>query len=151
MNKKKINIILLFVWYLLTANTTFAFSRQDTLRGSNGTGRNWWNVMHYDLHVQIDTATKSIRGYNTISMDVGDMGGKLMQLDLQEPMVLDSISWNGKQLSFTQEGNVWWVDIPQSFAPGRQIVTAHYHGKPREAKLPPWEGGFIWKYDGNGK
>ena len=26
-----------------------------------------------------------------------------------------------------------------------------YHGKPREAIRPPWDGGWIWRKDSNGK
>lgn len=140
------------MWYLLLANTTFAFTRQDSLRGGNGYGRNWWDVTAYDLHVKFDTVTKSISGRNTITMRVADFVSDKMQLDLQDPMILDSITWNGKHLYYLQEENVWWVAIPPGFgASGREAITAYYHGQPRQAKLPPWDGGFIWKQDSNGK
>ncbi len=30
------------------------FTHADTLRGSNGPGRSWWNATKYDLHVKFD-------------------------------------------------------------------------------------------------
>ena len=56
----KILHIAMVMWYLLPANTTFAYTRADSLRGGNGSGRNWWDVLHYRLLIQLDTAEKSI-------------------------------------------------------------------------------------------
>jgi len=42
------------------------FSHADTLRGSNGPGRSWWDAAFYDLHVTINPGDSSVRGYNTI-------------------------------------------------------------------------------------
>jgi hypothetical protein len=32
-----------------------------------------------------------------------------------------------------------------------QQITIYYHGKPREAVRPPWDGGWIWKKDKLGR
>ena len=79
------------MWYLLSANTTFAYTHADTLRGSNGRGREWWDVKYYNLGVEFDTAAKSISGQNTISLQVIKKPIDSMQIDLQEPMELDSV------------------------------------------------------------
>ena len=42
-----------FIATLLIINAE-AFTKSDTLLGSNGAGRNWWNVLHYDIQVDID-------------------------------------------------------------------------------------------------
>ncbi|HTM65566.1 MAG TPA: hypothetical protein VL093_04550, partial [Flavipsychrobacter sp.] len=78
------------MWCLLSASTTFAFNRQDTLRGSNGRGRYWWDVQHYSLSVSFDTATQSIHGVNTITAKIIHQPIDSLQLDLQELMFLDS-------------------------------------------------------------
>ncbi|XZF15343.1 M1 family metallopeptidase [Chitinophagaceae bacterium MMS25-I14] len=145
--------ILFISWYLLTANTSFAYTRQDTLRGSNGTGRNWWKVQQYNLTVTFDTAARSISGWNNIVLRVTGMAHDSLQLDLQEPMVLDSILCNGKHLTFAHDSNVWWVNTAnwkRDIAPDRTI-SVFYHGHPREAVHPPWDGGFIWTQDSLGK
>ena len=42
------------------------FTRADSLRGGNGPGRAWWDVVFYDLHVRVDPSDSSIRGWNGI-------------------------------------------------------------------------------------
>ena len=43
------------------------YSRADTLRGSNGPGRSWWDVTFYDLHVRVNPKDSSISGWNGIT------------------------------------------------------------------------------------
>lgn len=140
------------IWCLLFANTIFAYDRQDTLRGSNGPHRAWWDVQHYSLSVEFDTARKSISGRNTILAKISSTPTDSLQLDLQELMFLDSVVMDGKQLDFSKEGNVWWVKYPfGEKAIGSTIsLSAYYNGKPRIAKNPPWDGGFIWTKDSMG-
>lgn len=128
-------------------------SRQDTLRGSIGPGRIGWQVLHYDITVKPDYPTKTIQGKNIIKFF--DEGAKRMQLDLQEPMILDSVVHNGKSLPLSRDGNVYWVDLREPNAmykikPAPAFMTAYFHGKPREAVRAPWDGGWIWKKDKQG-
>jgi aminopeptidase N len=152
MHRIKISHIVLFVWYLLMANTTLAYTRQDSLMGSNGAGRNWWDVQYYNLTVTFDIENRTIWGRNVIDLKTGEHTTGKLQLDLQEPMVLDKVTWREQPLQLEHEGNIWWVVCPYPEWPPNVDLTivADYHGKPKEAKLPPWEGGFIWKKDTNG-
>ncbi|HNK86430.1 MAG TPA: M1 family peptidase, partial [Flavobacteriales bacterium] len=139
-----------------------SFSSADTLRGSIGTERAWWDVLHYDVSVQPDLATKSIRGTTIIGFIAKDNGLR-MQIDLQQPLVVDSVTADVSRFrrgSFTiederahteREGNVLWVDLPQPLKAGEaSTIRITYHGVPREAKQPPWDGGWIWTYDAQG-
>lgn len=145
------------MWYLLLANTTFAFERADTLRGSNGAGRNWWDVRHYRLDVSFDTANRSITGQVTIAASIiGTPSGRL-QLDLQAPLVINkaTLSWGIDQqktdVSLLHEGNVWWVDYPFQLLPDSNFqLLICYSGQPRAAVNPPWDGGISWKKDSMG-
>jgi hypothetical protein len=38
------------------------YTQQDTLRGSLGEGRTWWDVQHYAVYVEPDYEKKSIQG-----------------------------------------------------------------------------------------
>lgn len=145
-----VKLIKILTGCLLSANALFAFNRQDTLRGSNGRGRDWWDVQHYKLEFSIDTATKTISGSNTIQFKVLGKERDSMQIDLQEPMILDSVNLiDDSKIKFSREGNVYWLDFrfakkrPQEY----YTITLFYHGKPREAVNPPWDGGFIWTKD----
>ncbi len=128
-------------------------TRQDTLRGSIGEGRLGWNVLHYDITVQPDFATKTIKGINTIRFY--DEGAKLMQIDMQEPMQIDSVLHEGKKLPAKREGNVYWVEYRDPKAmykikPGPASISIYFQGKPIEARRPPWDGGWIWRKDKQG-
>ena len=124
------------------------FTHADTLRGSIGPGRMHWNVLHYEITVKPDYVNKTIEGKNNITYM--DSGVSVMQLDLQEPMLIDSIIKEQQRCNFTREGNVYWVKlIPSQGTPVRTTLTIYFHGKPREAIRPPWDGGWIWKKDKN--
>ena len=127
----------------------------DTLRGSWATpGRNWWDVTFYDLHVTINPADSSIRGYNGISYKVLGPGREL-QIDLMEPLVVDSVVQEGRRLRVHQDGNAYFVLVGQGLPTngGRPTneVRVYYHGNPQVARRPPWEGGFSWTADSLGR
>ncbi len=145
--------IVFFMWCLLLANTTFAFSRQDSLRGQNGIGRKWWDVRHYALGVDLDTANQSIHGINIITAIIIDKPHDSLQLDLQQPLLFDSVFINDKKADWAREDNVVWVKYVNTNAIiGDSLkITTFYHGQPRKAKLPPWDGGFIWTKDSSQK
>ncbi|MBC7535524.1 MAG: M1 family peptidase, partial [Ferruginibacter sp.] len=161
MHIKRLSSLSLSIFFcLLTSGNTFAqdidrkiFTHADTLRGSNGPFRQFWNVLKYELTIKPDYASKTIEGNNRITYF--DMGVKLMQVDLQEPMQLDSATDGDARYSFRREGNVYWVEIRDSAAvyaitPGIRSLLLYFHGKPREAVKPPWDGGWIWKKDDMG-
>lgn len=125
----------------------------DTLRGTDGPFRQKWDVMHYEITIKPDFATKTLEGKNELSFF--DNGAKLMQIDLQEPMILDSVTNDGHSYKFRREENVYWLEYRDSNAmykikPGIRSLTFYFHGKPKEAVKPPWDGGWIWKKDKNG-
>lgn len=130
----------------------------DTLRGTYGPGRDWWDVLKYDLNVKFDIPDSTISGYNTISLKATG-AGNFMQIDLQEPLRIDSVfiernkdgraRLDGTQ-AMSKDGNAYFFNI-DSLATGElAALTIYYHGKPRIAKHPPWDGGLIWKKDKNG-
>jgi aminopeptidase N len=146
-------------------NAQPSFNRQDSLRGSIGPARSWWDVTHYTIQVQPDYNKKTIKGFTEISFGITRDGrhGK-MQVDLQQPMVIDSIVFNKKRIrNYRREGNVYFIDfgdynfiVPRSLLKMKGPVTQHmiriyFHGKPRQAVNPPWDGGWIWSKDSKGR
>jgi aminopeptidase N len=131
------------------------YSRQDTLRGTITPERAWWNVLRYDIQVSPDYTTKTIQGKNRITISVLRAGEKL-QLDLQEPMIIDEVSLvaktgNNSTLAVQREGNAWFVTMPSLPLKSRQTLEVAFHGKPREAVRAPWDGGWIWSKDKQGR
>ncbi|HEX9128614.1 MAG TPA: hypothetical protein VF850_05565, partial [Gemmatimonadaceae bacterium] len=75
------------------------FTHADTLRGSNTLQRAWWDASFYDLHVKVNPADSSITGYNVITYRVLKPAPRReMQIDLQMPLVVDSIVQDGLEL-----------------------------------------------------
>jgi aminopeptidase N len=126
------------------------FSHADTLRGSNGPGRAWWDAAFYDLHVAISPSDSSIRGYNAITYRVLRPSTE-MQIDLQLPLVVDSMVQDAATVTFRRDGNAFFaaLTVPQP-AGANKTITVYFHGKPIAAKRPPWDGGLIWQRDSLG-
>ena len=135
------------------------FTHADTLRGSYGPGRDWWDALKYDLHVKFNLVDSTISGYNTIQFSVLKKG-PYMQIDLQDPMLIDSLllySMNtnhvmtNSSLKATKYGNAYFIELGEISLPKASVnyLTVFYHGKPIIAKRPPWDGGLVYKKDRN--
>jgi aminopeptidase N len=140
------------------------FTHQDTLRGSMNPDRSWWNVTLYNIYVTPDYKSKTIRGWNQVMFTVNTYNDKRrMQIDLQEPMKIDSAVYDGKKLAMQREGNVFYLSFDKVFGnPGKLLtgesattkqysIKIFFSGKPREAVHPPWDGGWIWTKDEKGR
>ena len=134
------------------------FPRADTLRGTEGPARAWWDVTYYDLEVTIDPAARTIAGRNGITFEVVAAlpASRELQIDLQSPLSLDSVTFRGQRLDLRHEGNAWFTRVPAGAEEGigsdrEWTVTAWYHGSPVVAVNPPWDGGIIWAEDGAGR
>jgi aminopeptidase N len=126
------------------------FTRQDSLRGSITPERAWWDLTYYHLDISVNPSDSTIKGTNTITYRVLKPYNR-MQIDLQEPMKLTSATMNGKQLRFTREGNVFWIEMAEKQETARTYtLVLAYGGKPIISRRPPWEGGIAWKKDSKG-
>lgn len=112
------------------------FTKADTLRGTLNANRNWWNVLRYDVEVTPDFGSETIAGRTSIRY--AGNGHKTMQIDLQQPLVIDSIMHEGEKVRFTREDNIalLYFTADQSNNEENSVVI-YYHGKPRRAVRPP--------------
>jgi aminopeptidase N len=128
-----------------------SYTLQDTLRGSLGEGRTWWDVQHYTVYVDPDFDKKTIAGKVDIAFKVTGKGN-FMQIDLQEPMQLNKAYLGDQELSYTRNGNVFLVKIDQTLSIGTtHILALSYSGKVQVAVRPPWDGGWIFSKDKLGR
>ena len=131
-------------------NRKSKFTRADTLRGSLRPERTAFDMLKYDLNLEVNPKTKSISGYNAIDFEVLE-NQQYMQLDLFENIQIDSIVFEGKQLKYKREFNAVFINFGTDLLKGTQKqLTFYYHGNPIIAKRPPWDGGFVFKKDKNG-
>ncbi len=141
------------------------FTKDDTLRGSLNENRSWWNVQRYDISVTPNYERKEINGRTIIEFNSKTDGTKKMQIDLQNPLVIDSVFLNEAKVKFKKTSlHTWTVDVTvestqyidraeggKGVMPKANELTIYYHGKPKEAINPPWDGGWIWKKDEQGR
>ena len=147
-------IILLFI----ALNQTYAqgifddklpISRQDTLRGSITPERAWWDLTYYHLDIKVEPDKKYISGSNTVGYKVLE-SNKVMQIDLQKPMNITSVTSKNKELKFTREGNAYFIELRKKQKMGDvNYIKINYEGFPKEAVRAPWDGGLSWKKDEN--
>lgn len=145
-------ITFLFIFSIITSlSFSQEFTRADTLRGSITPERAWWNVQYYDLTVNVDPVTQSIKGSNTITYKVLEPHS-LMQIDLQTPMKIEKVLQNGKELAFTSEADAHFIKLQKKQKIGKKYnIEIFFSGKPIIARRPPWDGGFTWEKDSLGK
>ena len=117
-----------------------------------GTQREWWDVLHYDIHT---LTTTKLSQQTTISI-------KLLEIDIRiipdrSASQIDTIYYDGKlyinypHKPYYNEGNVWHVPLPKAPKNSVHSISIIYHGNPRIAKNPPWDGGWIFTKDGEGR
>ncbi|WP_291966122.1 M1 family metallopeptidase [Maribacter sp.] len=146
--KKIITFLALAICTFTQAQT---FTEQDTLRGSITPEREWWDLNYYHLDIAVDPNEKFISGKNTIRYKVLDPH-QVLQVDLQPPLSIEKVTQDGKELSVTHNINAHFIQLtkPQVKGEFNEIVVT-YSGHPKEAVNAPWDGGFSWKKDNNGK
>jgi aminopeptidase N len=145
------NITLLFI-LAVTLTQAQQFTRKDSLKGGLAVERKCFDVKKYSLDIALDLEQKSICGSNTIRFAVTEKS-KRIQLDLFANMVVDSIVYNKQKLTYTREYDAVFVDFTTDLTPGisEYSLQFYYHGQPKIAANAPWDGGFVYSKDSNGK
>ena len=162
---KKFAIALSFFLFLFSLqllaqplNKKQGFGHADTLRGSITPGRAWWDVLRYDVEVTPDYNKKTIVGKTTIHYKIVQDGhSEYMQIDLQQPLKIDTIFYDKKLYinypgkPYYNDGNAWFIPLPKAPKNSSHSITIVYHGTPGEAVNAPWDGGWIWAKDAQGR
>ena len=157
MNKK----IIFYFFFFLISFSQFSqsplfehnkkFTRQDSLRGSITKERIWWDLTYYHLDITVNPDEKFINGKNTVQYRVLKPY-KILQIDLQNPLKISKVIQNGKELDVVSEGNAHYIHLKDTQKIGEiNSLDIYYEGYPKVAKRAPWDGGFSWKRDHNGK
>ncbi len=134
-------------------------NESDTLRGSLNENRDWFDIKRYVIDVTPNYEAKSIVGVVSWKA-IAVKPSKQIQIDLQTPLEIDSILlWSNTKesstairLQFSRTNNIALAQIEKQIPKGQAFgLTIFYHGVPKEAIRPPWDGGWIWKKDANGQ
>ena len=110
-----------------------------------------FDVLHYTLHTDVRHESKSISGSSTIEFEARDKLD-VLELDFDALFTIDSIADHEGALEYEQDEIKVYVHLRESLNAGDSgAVTVEYHGSPREAPRPPWDGGFVWSETPSGK
>ena len=142
---------ILFIFFLFSISTVFSqnFTRQDTLRGSITPQRAWWDLTYYHLDISVNPENQSIEGSNTINYRVLRPNDEI-QIDLQDPLKINKVIQDGKELNFRSEGYSHFIKLKKKQKSGQiKSIKVFYEGKPKVAVRPPWDGGITWTKDSN--
>lgn len=127
------------------------YTRQDTLRGTITKERAWWDLQKYELYVSVNPTAKSIKGSNVVHYKVLEEN-QVMQIDLQTPMNIDKVTQDGQVLQVKHDGNAHFITLTKKQTVGSMnTLKIEFSGNPLIAKNAPWDGGFSWSKDSNGK
>lgn len=143
-------LILLIFFVCSTSLTAQPFTRADSIRGSITEERAWWDLIYYQLELEVFAEEQRIKGSNIISYQVLE-SHTVLQFDLQRPLEVTKVEQNGRELDFRQDGNAYFVKLVEEQVPNQiRSVRVFYEGSPRKAIRAPWDGGFSWKKDTEG-
>ena len=152
-NLRTLTIVFLFLLVginNLTAQTD-KFTRADTLRGTLSPLRSSYDINFYHLDVRLDIENKTLSGSNLFRFTATNDLNRL-QFDLFENMVIDKVVYQEKDIPFEREFNAVFINFPENLKKGTENeFRVFYHGKPTIAVRAPWDGGFTFSNDAQGK
>lgn len=119
------------------------FQHKDSLLGANNKWRSCFDVIHYEIQLDLDPKRKIISGFVTTRFNLIKSSSQI-QLDLDPKLIIDSIVGQVK-LNYKREKTA--VRITLSSQNKNQSISVYYHGSPKIARRPPWSGGMVWKQD----
>ncbi len=150
--------LLLFVFTIFFTTWTYSqvlsnkqqnYTEADSLRGSLRTERSY-DVLKYHLQVRVDPEERFISGFNTITFQTGEEL-PVMQIDLFENMLIDSIIHQDKELQYDRKYNAVFVEFDEPLKKlEKDSIRVYYSGHPLIARNAPWDGGFVFEKDEEG-
>jgi len=147
---KYLLVIPLLFLTICTYSQKETYSKKDSLRGRFNENRSWWDLKKYELDINVDIKGKSISGKNKVLYKVL-REANIMQIDLQKPLHISTISQDGEKLAFKNQGAVYWIELKKNqYVDSINSLDIVFSGVPKETTKAPWEGGFTWGKDSNG-
>jgi aminopeptidase N len=147
----------LFALVFFLTNCSFSqtyknnYTRADTLRGTITELRSSYDISYYHLNIRLDIENKFISGSNLFKFKaVNDL--KRLQFDLFDHLEIEKVEYQGEALPFKREFNAVFIDFPSTIKKGTMNeFTVFYSGKTIIAANAPWDGGFSYSKDKQGK
>jgi aminopeptidase N len=126
------------------------FDSGDSLIGHLAEDRAGYDVLFYDLDLELDPSRKSLSGTAIIHFRaLSDL--TVLRIDLYENLSITGMTLSGEEVSMRRNEQAVYVSPADPLTAGHDyMLTVEYEGKPTRAKNPPWGGGFVWRSDDDG-
>ena len=143
-------IVFFLSFFFINSICAQNFSRKDSLRGNLTSLRTCYDVIFYDLFLNVDENSKSLVGSsNSIHFQAKENFNKI-QIDLAQNMQINKIEFLNEDLIFERDFDAVYIYFPKQIKKNEfHKIKVYYEGQPKKAKNPPWDGGFSWKQDKN--
>ncbi|MFD2200204.1 M1 family metallopeptidase [Shivajiella indica] len=131
------------ILFLFTGFTNAQIQKNWTWGGPIDPLQSKFQVMHYQLELEIFPEEQEILGKNRITFQSQEKLDTI-RLNLIEEFKVNKVLMEGKEVGFSHQGDI--LDIfPNDCT--CQDVEIYYGGKTPIAIRPPWSGGFTWELD----
>ncbi|MFP5439840.1 MAG: M1 family metallopeptidase [Bacteroidia bacterium] len=146
--KKLFVISALIIATMASAQT---ITRRDSLQGGLRPERTNYDVQRYDLNITIDPDKKTIKGYNDITFKATAPANRI-QVDLFANMNIDGITLDKFKTTYKRDNDAVFISFDKPLQKDKEYTLRFsYSGTPVIAKNAPWDGGFVFSKDDNGK
>ncbi len=110
-----------------------------------------FDVKHITLDLEADPDARTIKGTAELKLEIVSAIDHI-KLDLIDHYQVNAVEINGKKAHFEREEDLLLISLNSTVKSGEQIdVLVNYGGVTPEAVNPPWQGGFTYAKDANGK
>lgn len=147
---------LYFAFFILAIIfATFAHARQFGTFASGGAlsaNAAKYDAKYYELNLKVDPARQHLSGYVDVVVESVVPAMDTLELDLVNFYTISKIEREGSATPFTHRNHKIKLALAENLPAGaRASFRIYYAGNPPVAVRPPWEGGFNWSKDANGK
>jgi len=136
---------MLFVFCLLLSQSTYPPSGGPLSENQAG-----YDLKSVALTLDIDIEAKSIAGHADLEILVTDPGLGVIELDLHRGFAIREVRLDGRVTPYKRVEDKLFIGTPNRTS-DRLALRIAYAGKPREARTPPWDGGFNWTRTDQGR
>jgi len=144
-------MLLLTILLTLSINLQAQNSVTEIPPASASAEQTWWNLLHYTLEISPDYKTKYLKGTNSIQFKAL-RSAKVMAIEFQSPMRINLVTWNKRSLTFTKIRDAYLINFPSDLKAGKiETIDIQFEGTPRESVNPPYDNGWIWSKDLEGR
>ena len=126
----------------ILCSTSLAQDPQDS-GGELDPERACYDVLRYDLEIDLDPDAKELRGTNTISAWL-EFPSDELRIDLDRRFDVERVWLDGEEVRHSRKDDRFTISTKKLTSGQRFEVRVEYSGEPRTARMAPWDGGFVW-------